>query len=123
MALVKEALLDHLLELAVLGSGVGDDLVVVGLIHGADFGDIWDIDGDRIGLEVLRSHLVEWQSRDVGISLLLTLSKISDKSGDVLFELSKIHSDVVLIENGVIIVLLVACNRKLEAAVVELADH
>ena len=123
MALVEEALLDHLLELAVLGSGVGDDLVVVGLIHGADFGDIWDVDGDRIGLEVLRCHLVEWQSRDVGISLLLTLSKISDKSGDVLFELSKIHCDVVLIEHGVIIVLLVACNRKLEAAVVELADH
>jgi sulfur transfer complex TusBCD TusB component (DsrH family) len=41
----------------------------------------------------------------------LLVSEISDEEGDILFKLSEVKDDVVLIENGILIVLLVLGNR------------
>ena len=119
------ALHGHLLVLAVLLGGVSDDLVVgvSFILHGDEVGRVRRIDSNRIGLEVLRGHDIEREGRDVGVRVLLTLSQVSDEGGDVLFELSQVHSDVVFIELGLLIVLLVCSDGELESGLVEFRDH
>lgn len=119
------ALRGKFLELAVLLSRVGYDVLIVGLVlqDRANVSDLGRIDGDRVSLEVLLCHHVERESRDVGVGVLFTLGKVGDEGRDVLFELGEVHGHVVLVELRVLIVLLVAGNGELESAAVELGDH
>ena len=59
----------------------------------------------------------------MSIWVLLALSKIVNEGGDVLFELSQVHDDIILIELSVIVVLLMTGDGERETRVVELADH
>ena len=119
------ALLGKLLEFAVLFSRVGDDVLIVGLVfkNGTDVSDVGSIDGDRVSLEVFLGHDVQREGRDVGVSVLLTLSEVGDEGRDVLLELGQVHGHIVLVELRVLVVLLMAGDGELESAIVELGNH
>jgi len=59
----------------------------------------------------------------VRVGVLLALGQVGDEGRDVLFQFGQVHSDVVLIELSVVVVLLVAGDGELEAGIVELGDH
>lgn len=59
----------------------------------------------------------------MSVSVLLALGQVGHELGDVLFELGQVSDDVVLVELGVIVVLLVAGDGQLEAGSVEVVDH
>ena len=51
------------------------------------------------------------------------MSSVGDQRGDVLFELGQVHGDVVFIELGLLVVLLVCSDGELESGLIEFRDH
>ena len=80
-SVAEHASLGHLLVLSVLISWVGQNIVIrLGVVlHGDKIGSVWCIDGDRVRLEVLARHVVQWKGADVRVGVLLALGQVSDE--------------------------------------------
>jgi len=81
------------------------------------------VDGEWTLVEFLVGHGVQGKSRDWGVWVLVLLGQVSNKVGDVLFQLRQVQGNVVLVEHQVTVVLHVAGNGQLELAITELVDH
>ena len=82
--------------------------------------DLWPL---ALVLELLSWDVLQAEGSDRSILVLLLVGHVSDEQGDVLFQLSQVLSDIILVESGSVVVLHVLCNGQEEVGKSEVLDH
>ena len=104
-------LVPHILESLVQLAWVGRDLVLrlQVLVHHSlvDIVRHRCIDLQLILIEFLDGHSVQREGSNGGVGVFSLIGHVGDEETDVLFQLSKVKHNVVLIEDGCLIVLVV----------------
>ena len=111
LEVVNVALACELLELFPEVLLVCNDILIIRLVvftleATLESGGVRDIlDGEGSLVILLKRHLVERESGDGGIRILIFLGHEDNKVADVLFEFGQVESHVVLVELGAFVVL------------------
>jgi hypothetical protein len=86
--------------------GVGNFVIVTGRASISNaVGVIWSVDVEFFLVKVLLSQNFEWYRRDSSVLVSILHSHICNQRRKILFEFSKVESDVIFIELRLIIVL------------------